>query len=65
MTMTTTESAPAQAQPQRHKTAFCMYCKAARYPDEIVLVKSPSGQPRKRCTRCAQYLRAPHAKVKP
>jgi hypothetical protein len=63
--MTTTETTASPAPAERHKTAFCMYCKAPRYPDEIVLSKSPSGQRRKRCTHCVQYLRAPHAKVKP
>lgn len=42
----TTESAP------RVKTAFCRYCLKPRHPEEMCVIRSASGQPRRRCIHC-------------
>lgn len=34
------------------RTAFCMYCRTARYPSEIVEIQTQSRQPRRRCVYC-------------
>lgn len=44
------------------KTAFCLYCRLPRFPSEIRIVVSPSGQNRRRCAHCIQHSRSPQGR---
>ena len=46
---------------ERVKSAYCLYCKAPRFPDEIRTAIGMRGQKIKRCTHCLQFT-APQAK---
>ncbi len=43
------------AQTEQVKSAYCLYCKAPRFPNEVRPAIGMRGQKIKRCTHCLKF----------
>lgn len=49
----TSDAAPSE----QVKSAYCLYCKASRFPSEIRSATGMRGQKIKRCTHCLHFTK--------